>query len=338
MNLKHNFAFTISEMISKVSESNHISDRAKDILFFELDELYSDILNMKEADSIDATNIKKYIMEHILISESDKNEIYNICFTETVKNTELDAYIKEINFSEAVSPDKKVKGKVPIFFIYSGGDNIISRSIRLFSRSDFSHVSISTSGLDEIISFGTTKQNYGLVVENWFDFCNIRKPKNIGVHFIDVPFEEYRKIKNTIEFHKAHNNEYYYSFKKLFTIPFKPIMNYDAENRKAFICSEFIYYLVNGTSITDHLSEDRKKELLISPKEFREKILSKSTIVYEGNINNFNPASVNAVYNLYDDSVISKKKQIDKEVCKQYEKKPERAKDKLKHLKIRLNK
>lgn len=338
MKLKHNLAFPITKLISKIAENEYISDKTKDLLFFELDEAYSNILSMKDSDRLDITDIKPFIMEHVLIPDSEKETIYNLCFTEMIKEEELQPYVKELNFSEAAKAYKKIKDRLPIFFIYSGGDNIVSRSIRLFTRSDFSHVSISTSSLDEIISFGTTKQNYGLVVENWFDFCNIRKPKNIGVHFIDVPFEEYKKIKNTIEFHKAHNNEYYYSFKKLFTIPFKPVMNYKDEEGKAFICSEFIYYLVNGTSITDHVSEDRKNALLISPKEFRDKILNKSTIIYEGDINNFNTASVNAVYNLYDDSALSKKKQIDAEIHKQYEIKPERAKNKLKQLKIKLNK
>jgi hypothetical protein len=197
-------------------------------------------------------------------------------------------------------------------------------------------VSISTNGLSEIISFATTAQNYGLVVENWFDFNHIRKPKNIAVHFIDVPVEEYAKIKETIEYHKAHNNEYYYSLRKLFTAPFRPILP-PKEESNGFICSEFVYYLCNGTSIAD--SKDDKHEWFITPNDFRKKILSESSVVFSGDIRDFNPNIVNKVFSLYDESVLAKKEHIDKQSEKMYKKELTPAiKDQLSKFKLNISK
>lgn len=326
----------VLRIIYKISESS-VSNDTKDLLFHKLDDVYDTILEMNSSDEISLLDVSEFIKNSSLISESDRKELVDLLITETVMEYELTPILKELNIEEAPI-DKKVKDRVPIFFIFNGGSKILSRMIMALTRSDFSHVSISLSGLDEIISFATTQQNFGLVVENWFDFCHIRAPKNIGLHFIDVPFSEYEKIKNTIEFHKAHTNEYTYSFKKLFTAPFKPLMDYSKDDSGAYICSEFVYYLISDTSITDHLPEKERLDLMITPKEFREKILAKSNIVYEGGIENFNPTSINSVYNLYDPSVLSKKKAIDKKIEKKYEKIPERGSSKLKQLRLKINK
>ena len=341
MKVKSNIGTSIYKITETISNLN-ISSSTKEILFAEIDPIYESMLEAGENDIIDFTKISRVIIEspESLIPVIDRIEIQEALFRETTTVNEIDPICKELdeaNISEAVSADKKIKGRLPIFFIFNGGNNVVSKSIMLFTQSNFSHVSLSLAGLDEIISFATTNQNYGLVVENWFDFCHIRKPKNIGVHFIDVPIDEYEKIKNMIEFHKAHTNEYTYSFKKLFITPFKTIMNYK-DDHTSFICSEFVYYLVVGTSIGDHIPESDRNDILITPKEFREKILAKSTIVYEGGIENFNPASLQAVYKLYDDSTLSKKKEIDARIEKKYEKKPDRAISKLKQLRIKISK
>lgn len=341
MKVKSNIGTDIYKITETISNLD-ISDSTKDILFAKIDPIYESMLTAGESDIIDFTGISRSIIEapESLISTIDRIVIQEALFRQTTTVNEIAPIYKELddaNITEAVSPDKKIKGRLPIFFIFNGGNNVVSKSIMLFTNSKFSHVSLSIAGLDEIISFATTDQNYGLVVENWFDFCHIRKPKNIGVHFIDVPLNEYEKIKNMIEFHKSHTNEYTYSFKKMFTTPFKAVMKYK-DDFSSFICSEFVYYLVVGTSIGDHLNEEDKKDILITPKEFREKILSKSTIVYEGGIENFNPASLYAVYKLYDDSVLAKKNEIDKKVEKKYEHKPDRATAKLKQLRMKISK
>ena len=326
----------VLSIIHKISEAP-ISNFTKDLLFYKLDDVYDSILEMNGSDEISLLEVSHFIKTTSLISEKDRQVLKDMLITETVVSVDLAPVIRELNIEEAPI-EKKIKDRVPIFFIFNGGSKILSRMIMTLTRSDFSHVSISLSGLDEIISFATTKQNFGLVVENWFDFCHIRDPKNIGLHFIDVPFDEYEKIKNTIEFHKAHTSEYTYSFKKLFTVPFKPMMDYSKDDSSAYICSEFVYYLISGTSIVDHLPEKERLDLMITPKEFRDKILVKSNIVYEGGIENFNPSSINSVYNLYDPSVLAKKKAIDKRIEKKYEKVPDRGASKLKQLRIKINK
>lgn len=337
MKIISNIGNDVSKLIYKVSILEGISETTRDLVLSKLDSVYLESLEMTEFDTLDLREVTDFIMNNSIISENDKRVFKDIFIKSTTLISEMSPVIKEIDITEAPK-EKKIKDKLPVFFIFNGGNNVISKTIMLFTRSDFSHISISLSGLDEIISFATTDQNYGLVVENWFDFRHIRKPVNIGVHFIDVPLEEYEKIKNMIEFHKAHTHEYTYSFKKMFTTPFKTIMDYSKEEGTSFICSEFVYYLIVGTSIADHLPEEYKKDVLITPKEFKDKVLTKSNILYEGKIDNFNPESAHAVYNLYDDNVLAKKKAIDKRLEKKYEKKPEHAKSKLKQLRIKINK
>ena len=335
MKFGHNFCADIPELITRVSESQHLSKKTKEIMFSKLDDVYYKMLEADVDANYDFYRVWNDINENFEISDSEKEIIDFLCFTRTRRFTES-TYLKELDITEAVKPEKKIKDRVPIFFIFNGGNNILSRSIMLFTQSNFSHVSLSTSGLDEIISFATTSQNFGLVVENWFDFCHIRKPKYIGVHFIDVPLEEYRKIKNSIEFHKAHTKEYYYSFKKLFAVPFQPVLKYNEPN--GYICSEFVNYIVNGTSIAETLPADEANKIIITPKDFKDKISKKSTVVYEGLIENFNPETVKYVYNLYDESILKKKEAIDKELIKKYEPKQDAAGKKIKQLRIKLNK
>lgn len=341
MKVISNIGKDIFKLINKISTMQDISESCRELLLANLDIIYDAAMNMKENDTLDLRDFSTLMASSPIISEKDRIVLTETFICSTTSVSDFEPVMKELDTDLSITEAtkmSKIKGRIPIFFIFNGGNNVVSKSIMLFTRSDFSHVSISLSGLDEIISFATTAQNYGLVVENWFDFIHIRKPVNIGVHFIDVPLEEYEKIKNTIEFHKAHTSEYTYSFKKMFTTPFKTIMDYKDENGTSFICSEFVYYLIVGTSIADHLPEEYKKDTLITPKEFKNKVLTKSTVVYEGKMDNFNPAVVNSVYNLYDSSVLAKKKEIDARVVKKYEKRIDAGKNKLKQLRLKINK
>jgi hypothetical protein len=164
MKFGHNFCADIPELITRVSESQHLSRKTKEIMFSKLDDVYYKMLEADADTDYDFYHVWNDINENFEISDSEKEIIDFLCFTRTRRFTES-TYLKELDITEAVKSEKKIKDKVPIFFIFNGGNNVLSRSIMLFTQSNFSHVSLSTSGLDEIISFATTSQNFGLVVK-----------------------------------------------------------------------------------------------------------------------------------------------------------------------------
>lgn len=323
-----------NNLIHNISMNEYLSDHTKNVVFRELDDISESIASAKEHEMIDLSKLQKMIS--IMIEESQMSILENIAFTKMFITQDVNVHDLSISESVNVADDKKIDDRVPIFFIFNGGDNMLSRTIMMFTKAEFSHASISTSGLDAITSFATTKQNYGLVVENWFDFCNIRKPKNIAVHFTDVSLEDYSKIKTTLEFHKAHNNDYYYSFKKLFTAPFRAMYK-TKDEPNGFVCSEFINYIITGTSINESTIE--KEDYFITPEDFRKRILKRSNTVYSGSIDNFNPSIVKNVYNLYTSSIISKKKAIDAKIEKAFTKDIDaETKKKIKQFKLNINK
>ncbi len=323
-----------NKLIHAISMNEYLNDHTKNVVFKELDSITESISEAKDNEMIDLSKLKNIL--NIMIEDSQMRILENIAFTEIFITQDVEVYDIIISESAGVSDTDKIDDRVPIFFIFNGGDNILSRTIMLFTKAEFSHASISTSGLDAITSFATTKQNYGLVVENWFDFCNIRKPKNIAVHFTDVSLEDYSKIKTTLEFHKAHNNDYYYSFKKLFTAPFRAIFK-TKDEPNGFVCSEFINYLITGTSINDSTID--KEDYFITPEDFRKRILKRSNTIYSGSIDNFNPSIVKNVYNLYTPSILSKKKVLDYKIEKSFTKDIDKeTRRKIKQFKLNLNK
>ncbi len=335
MKLVHNMiSGDIPTLIHLVASCEFLKDSTKDAVIQEFENI-SEELNKTEKDGVlDVVGLDKKIFS--ITEDTDHQMLDNLLFTTLPKISDIELETLSIEESMDVPSEKKIDDKLPIFFIFNGGNNFLSRAIMLFTRADFSHVSISLKGMSEIISFATTAQNYGLVVENWFDFCHIRNPKNIAVHFIDVPMREYEKIKKTIEYHKAHNDEYYYSFKKLFTAPFRSLLK-PGEEKNGFICSEFVHYLCNGTSIVDSIPD--KKEWFITPNDFRNKILKVSNVIYSGGVEDFNPKIVTNVFKMYSEDVMKKKDQLDKKIENSFKKEvSDEAKVQLSKFKLTLNK
>ncbi len=337
MKVTHNMIhMDIPELIRLVANNEFLTNKTKDIVIHEFENISEQISLLSDDGILDIEGKHKGILEKV--DDSDIQMLENLLFTTIPKISDIKVETISIEESATIPEEKKVNDKLPIFFLFNGGDNALSKAIMLFTRSDFSHVSISLNGISEIVSFGTTRQNHGLVVENWFDFCHIRNPKNIAVHFIDVPLKEYEKIKHTIEYHKANTKDYYYSFKKLFTAPFRRILKPEEESN-GFICSEFVYYLLNGTSVIDDLTDKDKNDWFITPKDFRNSILKNSTVLFSGLFTDFNPKLVSHVFSLYTDEVLKKKVHIDKKIESKFKQdQTDDIKQQLRKYKMTLNK
>lgn len=313
----------ISHLIRNVVESEHISFENKRVIINILEQDYSKILSSPEDGVVKLSKSKINILENPLLTPAEKIAVNNILFRNLKNVTEFDNRNTILNIDEAVKENKgKIKDRLPVFFIFNGGKNVVSSAIMFFTQGDFSHVSISTNGLNEIISFATTEQNHGLVVENYYDFVRIRKPKVIGVYASLVTLADYEKIKDSIEYYKANTNKYGYSWKKFFLFPFKSkqVTGVNKDTTE-LICSEYVTYLVSNTELAEDIQKNGGElKPLMTPTAVRDNISLVSQQLYEGMEENFNEKVITEFYDLFHADVLQKKKHIDDKAVKKHSK------------------
>lgn len=168
-----------------------------------------------------------------------------------------------------------------IYFILSYTGTMLSRLIKLYTRAEFSHVSISLDEkLNQMYSFGRLRPYNpfigGFVHENinWGTFKRFKKAK-IAIYSLDITKEQYNKIYEIIGKMKDHKKEYRFNVKGLFLSAF----NKKITRNKYFYCAEFIKYLMEEAKIELNLPE------FIKPMDFDD--LSLTNLTYKGKLYNY---------------------------------------------------
>ncbi|MGL5316716.1 MAG: hypothetical protein ACRC92_25900 [Peptostreptococcaceae bacterium] len=197
------------------------------------------------------------------------------------------------NYSESIASDtfdmstvKMVSRKrlYPIYVVFSNSEYMLSKAIRFFTRSEFSHVSISTRGLSELVSFGHTSRNRGLVLENIYEFLEIRKPESIRIQAMLVDQNTYIKINKNIERFRRSISKYDYSYSDLIKYPLLPKKVVPNTDKVDFFCSQYVSWLL--TNINDMDGKPVIDNINISPARLLSR-LNKTITVYSGKAEHF---------------------------------------------------
>lgn len=170
--------------------------------------------------------------------------------------------------------------KIYIVLTYTG--TILAKLVRMYTKREFSHVSIALDeNLEEMYSFGR-KNPYnpfiGGFVHEGIDvgtFKRFKKTKT-RIYSLQVPDEKYDKVIEVINNIKEHKGEYEFNVMGLFAVA----INLKIRREKSFYCAEFVKYVLDKSEIDNTLPE------IIKPEDFKD--IKDLDIVYSGILREYN--------------------------------------------------
>lgn len=166
--------------------------------------------------------------------------------------------------------------RIYLILTYSG--TILSRIIKIYTRDEFAHVSISLDEeLNQMYGFGRLNPYNpfigGFVHEgiNIGTFKRFRKTQT-AVYSIMISDEQYKKIKETIKLIRECPIAYKFNIIGLFGAGF----NIRIHMRHSFYCAEFVKYLLEKARVKNNLPE------IIKPEDFKR--LDNIRLEYKGSL------------------------------------------------------
>lgn len=170
--------------------------------------------------------------------------------------------------------------KIYIVLTYTG--TILSKIIKIYTKDEFSHVSISLDEeLKQMYSFGRLNPYNpfigGFVHEdmNSGTFKRFKKTKT-AIYSLEVNEEEYIKIQKTIKKIQEAKKPYRFNVIGLFAIGLKLRIR----KKHSFYCAEFVKYSLEKSGIQTNLPA------MIRPENFR--YLEKINLEYTGKLRDYN--------------------------------------------------
>ena len=169
--------------------------------------------------------------------------------------------------------------KIYIILTYTG--TILSKVVKIYTKKDYSHVSIALDeSLDQMFSFGR-KNPYlllpaGFVHEhpNKGTFKRFNKTKCV-IYSIEVNDEQYEEAVKTIERFKDNKDLYGFNIIGLALAAF----NKKLKREKHFYCAEFVKSVLEDSNI------DKELPVVIKPDDFRQ--MDGLNFVYSGLLNEY---------------------------------------------------
>lgn len=170
-----------------------------------------------------------------------------------------------------------------IYIVLTRTNTILSRLIRFIKDDEYTHASISLDKeLKQMYSFGR-KYSY-----NPFVGCFVKENFNEGVFGrhnnlyglvmeIKVSDEQYEKAENLINEFILNKDIYKYNYMGLINC----LLNRESCNDNRFLCSEFVYYILNKSNIVN-LNRFRN---LVRPQDL---LNIKGRLIFRGNLKNTN--------------------------------------------------
>lgn len=170
-----------------------------------------------------------------------------------------------------------------IYVVLTRTNTLLSNIISLIKRDEYTHASLSLDkSFETMYSFGR-KYTYNpfigtFVTENFnegvYGFHEYLHGKVIEIRVTD---NQHKKITGLLNEFESNRNEYRYNYAGLF----RSLFNAETHSEKNFLCSEFVYYVLNSADIADfgiHRS-------LVRPQDF---LNLNGKVIYSGNLKNIN--------------------------------------------------
>lgn len=170
-----------------------------------------------------------------------------------------------------------------IYIILTRTNTFLSRIISFVKNDEYTHASISLDeSFEEMYSFGrkyTYNPFIGAFVKESFNkgIFGIHENLHGIIMEIQVTDKQYRAAKKMISKFIVNRSSYSYNYLGLVC----GLFNKEVFFERSFLCSEFVYYILNSSTIVDlnmHRSLVRPQDLLNLNGE----------IIYEGNLKNIN--------------------------------------------------
>ena len=174
-----------------------------------------------------------------------------------------------------------------IYIILSYSGTILSKMVKLYTRTKYSHVSISLDKDANIMySFGHLKAYnpfIGGFVQESTRFGTFKRFKNAiaCIYGMQVTDEQYRKIQLNIQYFKEYGALYRFNMLGLISVVFNKNLNRD----RCFYCAEFVKYLMEKSNVS------RDLPYVIKPEDFTK--LPNIRVIYEGRLCDINNKQLN---------------------------------------------
>ena len=168
-----------------------------------------------------------------------------------------------------------------IYIVLTHSGSIVSKLIRLYTKEEYSHVSISLdSDLKQMYSFGRRFAYYpfwGGFVQESPKFGTFKRFKDTysKIFSLNVTDEEYFKIKTIIEEMIKGKKHYHYNYLGLIAVSFNKKISFD----NCFYCSEFVKYVFEKSNIKISLPRITK------PCDFES--IQKLDMIYKGRLSEY---------------------------------------------------
>ncbi|KJS84738.1 MAG: hypothetical protein JM58_10485 [Peptococcaceae bacterium BICA1-8] len=172
--------------------------------------------------------------------------------------------------------------KCYLYIVLTRTNTMVSKLVQYIKNDEFTHASISLDKeLNAMYSFGR-KYAYnpflGRFKQEEINKGLYKNHKNLpGVIMqIEVSKKQYEKAKELVEYFIANSNLYKYNYQGLL----HGVLNKTACRDDRFLCSEFVYYILNESGIANF----KISRNLVRPQNF---LSLESKIIYRGNLKNF---------------------------------------------------
>ena len=169
-----------------------------------------------------------------------------------------------------------------IYIVFTFTGTILSRIVKLYTKEEYSHISISLDEeLKEMYSFGRINPYnpfIGGFVKEGINKGTFKRFKNTkaAIYSLKLTEEQYDKIVCLIKKMKRKKKIYKFNFIGLCAVS----VNYKYKKDNYFYCAEFIKYLFDNADIKNDIPD------IVKPMDFEE--LKKLKLVYEGYLREYN--------------------------------------------------
>ena len=170
--------------------------------------------------------------------------------------------------------------RIYIVLTYTG--TILSKIIKVYTREEYSHVSLSLDKkLNKMYSFGRLNPYnpfIGGFVHEGINSGTFKRFKNTKteIYCIEVTNKQYNKIKQEIKNIKLHKNDYKFNIIGLILAG----INYKYKKNNSFYCAEFVKYLIDEANLEFSLPS------VVKPIDFKK--YNNMVLLYRGKLKNYN--------------------------------------------------
>ena len=191
-----------------------------------------------------------------------------------------------------------------IFTILTHTGTLLSKIIRGYTGSEFSHISIALDEeLNQMYSFGRLNAYNPFVggfVHEYIDKGTFKRFKNTKckIYALQIEDNQYETIQQEIKKVETKKEQYNFNYVGLFAAGF----NLRITNKHSFYCAEFVKYVIEASGIDTGLPE------VIKPEDFKN--MQKLKEIYSGKLKNYNISKANIAEALKNILIYTKKEGI----------------------------